>query len=673
MALPAVMVLSTPLGQGTYGQVFPSHIQCPETSASDGNHTSNLILGGSLFEGETRSYVTKKPLLSEVEYDMLASGHAIGVTPTTLREFMISRRFRHHRPDVDEPRLCVAQILHWVPPSHPTSCTESSVSCSSRDEYEDSHHVQAIRNVASLRVDLWKSNQCKLLDESAIKPSVPCLTYPRLAQDVHHYFSQHDIPDQLTLLQMIQDAVGSLHLLHRANLIHRDVSPCNLMLTTNKQVCLIDFGFVLPEWMTNNDVSYCEDTRPPELIAEGQTGQLQLHGKRMVARGPATCRSDVWALGVSILFMLSGGQTFRFPSHAFEVSSNRTDVPRQAIETRSIALHYIEKWLNEFVHGPSPGTCEAMFLHLLCRLVSCMLVPEPMDRFTTTQLLSHQFFVSFITPSPCMPAVESPSHSLQFANSIQQTIYPSCTRLQDEQHVFRRSTRMIVGRVSSFQRQKSLNLDSTVAIRSSSTAKRVWFENHGGRSRPPSGATRKQSINMIQATSASHWLRLTMQAERHLYVAAVDACSVVIVQKAHFLLMEHIRMLQSTSGCIVHERWAHTLAITSLWISMKLLDPRSMSADMLLCHAQKNADNVPSEFRKSLCNEPLRMYTRSTTAQHVILMERYLLELVQKQTNKYDCFYDIPDQDLISCSTTSDVTDDRAARCWTWRDTPTLT
>jgi len=94
----------------------------------------------------------------------------------------------------------------------------------------------------------------------------------------------------LTILRPVMESLVSVH---EMNLIHRDISPDNILITKYNQVKLIDFGAAKQSNMDGKSLSIVlkQGFAPEE--------QYRTHG----AQGPWT---DVYALGVTIYYCITG-------------------------------------------------------------------------------------------------------------------------------------------------------------------------------------------------------------------------------------------------------------------------------------------------------------------------------------------------------------------------------
>ncbi|MCG6551725.1 MAG: protein kinase, partial [Candidatus Magnetominusculus sp. LBB02] len=111
----------------------------------------------------------------------------------------------------------------------------------------------------------------------------------------------------------VQFAVG-LHYAHEKGLIHQDVKPANVLMTSNGTAKVTDFGLARAQSLTatldGSDVeaSHDEGRRSRLLSSSGMTQAYCSYEQANLS--PLTLKTDIWSWGVSILEVFIGGVTW---------------------------------------------------------------------------------------------------------------------------------------------------------------------------------------------------------------------------------------------------------------------------------------------------------------------------------------------------------------------------
>ena len=128
----------------------------------------------------------------------------------------------------------------------------------------------------------------------------------------------------------IQFAWG-LHYAHEQGLVHRDVKPANVLLTTGGQVKVTDFGLARAEQLD----LWVAGAAPAGRGGDGAAGTPAYMSPEQLGGETLTRRSDVWSYALSVLEMWSGERNWDYGSAAAEVLENYlAQGPRDAARPR---------------------------------------------------------------------------------------------------------------------------------------------------------------------------------------------------------------------------------------------------------------------------------------------------------------------------------------------------
>jgi tetratricopeptide (TPR) repeat protein len=123
----------------------------------------------------------------------------------------------------------------------------------------------------------------------------------------------------------IQSAWG-LHAAHQSGLIHQDVKPGNMLLTSDGAVKVTDFGLARARAVSQDSGD------PPSSALVSHAGMTVVYRSPEQARRERLGRgTDIWSWGVSILHMVLGEITWQDGAFAREVLNERSSMLPQAM------------------------------------------------------------------------------------------------------------------------------------------------------------------------------------------------------------------------------------------------------------------------------------------------------------------------------------------------------
>lgn len=141
----------------------------------------------------------------------------------------------------------------------------------------------------------------------------------------------------------------ALEVAHRGGVLHRDVSPANVMISAAGEVKLADFG-----------IAKAEDgaLRTATGIAKGKASYM---APEYVETGRATPRSDLYALGVTLFEAAAGRRPFAAKTplaSAIAAASSRAQVSEHAPELPASLADAIDRLLDPDPQGRFPSAAD---------------------------------------------------------------------------------------------------------------------------------------------------------------------------------------------------------------------------------------------------------------------------------------------------------------------------
>lgn len=211
------------------------------------------------------------------------------------------------------------------------------------DLLTDDRARERFRRESLLAARLSHPGICPVL-EVGIDDDVPYLVMPVLQGRMFGAFVREQVPQRDALLALLESYARTLHAAHETGLVHRDVTPGNLFVTTGGDAIVLDFGLARD---TTGEIATL--TMSQELL-----GTLPYMSPEQIRCLTIDRRTDVYALGVVAYEALSQRLPF--------AARQRSDVTRQILSGNAPRLtkiaHSVPRQLERVVQtamDPDPA------------------------------------------------------------------------------------------------------------------------------------------------------------------------------------------------------------------------------------------------------------------------------------------------------------------------------
>ena len=121
-----------------------------------------------------------------------------------------------------------------------------------------------------------------------------------IGQSLHRHVTSRGRPDPTLATKFMLQISSALSEAHRVGMVHRDLKPANVLVTSSGVAKLADFGLAKP-------VLSLRATSNPRSSAAGTPHYM---APELFESHPADHRSDVYAMGVTYFFLLTGRLPF---------------------------------------------------------------------------------------------------------------------------------------------------------------------------------------------------------------------------------------------------------------------------------------------------------------------------------------------------------------------------
>eukprot|EP00041_Stephanoeca_diplocostata_P006916 m.95729 g.95729 ORF g.95729 m.95729 type:complete len:1021 (-) comp16614_c0_seq1:178-3240(-) len=213
------------------------------------------------------------------------------------------------------------------------------------------------------------------------------------------------LQQELGAARVLAQVVSGLQYLHRNGILHRDLSPANLLVTASREVKIADFGLAVLVAPSSESTHSQQGTgtktglHAAHRFLTSLCGTAYFIAPELLLQPPAQvllCNhgaTDVWALGCLLHTMLTGAPPFVVPVDT-PPAGDRTEGRGRGRGPSSTNLQALFATIATAAYTP-PATASPWARDLLQRL----LVKSPRDRLTLNAVQQHPFLTRHNAPT----------------------------------------------------------------------------------------------------------------------------------------------------------------------------------------------------------------------------------------------------------------------------------
>ena len=190
---------------------------------------------------------------------------------------------------------------------------------------EDPRFVEMFQREAKLAAALHHTNIVQVFELGSeerahfiVMEAIEGLTVHRLARRA--WRAGKSLPLEV-VCGIVADTAHGLQHAHELGMVHRDISPENLMINTEGVTKILDFG------IARSNATTATLTKTGEL-----KGKLPFMSPEAIRGDPVDGRSDLYALGVTMYWLLTGLRPITAKSEVMLLHAALNEVPRRANE-----------------------------------------------------------------------------------------------------------------------------------------------------------------------------------------------------------------------------------------------------------------------------------------------------------------------------------------------------
>jgi len=167
---------------------------------------------------------------------------------------------------------------------------------------DDTHYIEHFLHEEWAGKRIRHDHVLKVLESDRKKTCIYCVTEYIEGQTLREWMDNHPKPEIKKVREIVEQIAKGLRAFHRMEMLHQDLKPENIMISSNGTVKIIDFGSV--------KIAGIAEITPLEVDQENILGTLNYTAPEYHLRQPGTVKSDIYSLGVISYEMINGSLPF---------------------------------------------------------------------------------------------------------------------------------------------------------------------------------------------------------------------------------------------------------------------------------------------------------------------------------------------------------------------------
>jgi len=139
--------------------------------------------------------------------------------------------------------------------------------------------------------------------------------------------------DWLEAKYIAEEIAQGLSAAHGKSIVHRDIKPQNIFLTSDNEIKILDFGMAQSEPIKTSKTDSLDSTLTHDTLNETMGGTVPYMSPEQVCNEPVDARSDIFAFGCVLYEMLSGKRLFYRKTPAETVAAILNEKPANLTES----------------------------------------------------------------------------------------------------------------------------------------------------------------------------------------------------------------------------------------------------------------------------------------------------------------------------------------------------